>query len=126
MKAIAERIRIVTVSAKIYMPTAFGSIFDVMGEWDLFGGPNSRPDIKTDFIVPRAWRSTNPDFLMGMGVEVTATLKTVMPMTPPPSFRASRSRPADLFNLPQRLTAVRYAQAARPFAPMAPMKLLAG
>ncbi len=85
---VAERCRIVTISAKIGMPSAFrGKVIDVMGQWDGFGALNSRPDIPADLIVPGAWHSTNPHFPFGMGLRVTPTLKDAltlfdMPRTP--------------------------------------------
>lgn len=74
---LARRSAIVTISAKVGMPTAFASrVFDVMGEEDMFGMLNSRPDIETDLDVPGAGHSTNPE-LQG-GIDVTTVIRRVL------------------------------------------------
>lgn len=79
-KGMAEKLRIVTISAKIGMPPFFRDVLDVMGAWDWFGALNSRPDIDADYTVPHAWHSTNRDFPMGMAIDVKETLLKVLPM----------------------------------------------
>lgn len=89
---VAERCRIVTISAKIGMPGAFkGKVIDIMGQWDGFGALNSRPDIPADLVVPRAWHSTNPAFPFGMGLPVTSTLKDALTLFDTP--RPPQKRP---------------------------------
>lgn len=108
---VAERCRIVTISAKIGMPSAFrGKVIDVMGQWDGFGALNSRPDIPADMIVPGAWHSTNPEFPFGLGLRVTPTLKDAlalfdMPRTPQKrpilaDFMEARKRTLSAFTVP--------------------------
>ncbi len=87
-RSLANRCRIITISAKIGMPRLFHDVIDVIGEWDWFGALNSRPDLPADYVVPRAWHSTNPDFPKGMGIDVTATLHKVLAMRP--SAQAAR------------------------------------
>ncbi|MGO7397947.1 hypothetical protein ACC676_20525 [Rhizobium ruizarguesonis] len=79
-EAIATRTRIVTISAKVGMPIMFKDVIDVMGAWDWFGALNSRPDIRTDIVVPHAWHSTNPDFPLGMGISVPKTIAQAIAM----------------------------------------------
>jgi hypothetical protein len=79
-RALAEKLRIVTISAKIGMPPHFRNVLDVMGGWDWFGALNSRPDIDADYTVPHAWHSTNRDFPMAMAIDVRETLLKVLPM----------------------------------------------
>lgn len=89
---VAERCRIVTISAKIGMPSAFWrKVIDVMGQWDGFGALNSRPDIAADLIVPGAWHSTNPEFPFGLGLRVTPTLKDALTLFETP--RPPQKRP---------------------------------
>ncbi|TYC85119.1 hypothetical protein [Novosphingobium sp. BW1] len=103
---VATRTQIVTISAKVGMPREFiGKVFDVMGQFDSFGALNSRPDIEADYLVPGAWHSTNPNFPMGMGIDVTNVLKTVLPLL------GTQKRPtntnaqaATVLDLPQWLT----------------------
>lgn len=119
----ADATRIVTVSAKIGMPSPFADVIDVMGQFDGFGALNSRPDLGTEYVVPLAWHSTNPDFVwpgLGMGIRVTETLKRVLerprpapaagPLTPylPPLPPLARS----IGDLPQILTAALHNPAA--------------
>ncbi|WP_246716612.1 hypothetical protein [Rhizobium ruizarguesonis] len=79
-EAIATRTRIVTISAKVGMPMLFKDVIDVMGAWEWFGALNSRPDIRTDIVVPHAWHSTNPDFPLGMGISVPQTIAQAIAM----------------------------------------------
>jgi hypothetical protein len=107
--ALAKRCGIITVSAKIGMPPIFPRVIDVMGQWDGFGLLNSRLDIATDFVVPNAWHSTNREFPFGMGIDVTKTIRAVMPMLAGARPRA-RPRPLPvprLIDLPQLATAAR-------------------
>ncbi len=60
-EAVATRSRIVTISAKVGMPSLFKDVIDVVCAWDWFGALNSRPDISAEVVVPHAWHSTNPD-----------------------------------------------------------------
>ncbi|MFL9824570.1 hypothetical protein [Rhodoplanes sp. SY1] len=102
--ALARRLRIVTVSAKIGMPPPFRQVLDVIGQWDWFGALNSRPDLEADYTVPRAWHSTNPEFPLGLGIDVKAALRHVLPMfdRPRPAGKAAVPVFADLS---QRATA---------------------
>ncbi|GJD57078.1 hypothetical protein [Methylobacterium dankookense] len=105
-KQLAERLRIVTISAKIGMPHAFRDVLDVMGAWDWFGALNSRPDLRADYTVPHAWHSTNPEFPFGLGLRVPQALRTVLGQNPSPSKAAPLPFVADL---PQKLTAALHA-----------------
>ena len=107
--ALAKRCGIITVSAKIGMPPIFPRVVDVMGQWDGFGLLNSRLDIETDYVVPNAWHSTNREFPLGMGIDVTRTIKAVMPMLAGAdrSIRPRRSLAPRLIDLPQLAAAVR-------------------
>ncbi len=74
---LAARSRIITVSAKVGMPSVFRDVVDVMGEWDWFGALNSRPDIPADITVPNAWHSTNPAFPIGTSIDVAKTIENI-------------------------------------------------
>ena len=118
--ALAAASRIVTVSAKIGMPEPFYDVFDIMGQYDLFGLFNSRLDLETDYVVPHAWHSTNPEFAwpgLGTGIPVTPTLKTVLAM-PKPAGRseapALHGPAAAVLDLPQRFTAALHRPATSP------------
>ncbi|PDT50537.1 hypothetical protein CO661_00295 [Sinorhizobium fredii] len=102
---LATRSRIVTISAKIGMPPLFKDVIDVVGEWDWFGALNSRPDIRADLVVPRAWHSTNPNFPMGMGIDVPQFLAHAMTMfeTETPPVRTARL--SLVLDAPQRAAA---------------------
>ena len=103
---VAKASQIVTISAKVGMPDAFaGKVFDIIGQWDSFGALNSRPDIPTDLVVPGAWHSTNPNFPMGMGINLTEVMReAVTLMSQPPSVPAvPRAAPTGvLLDFPQR------------------------
>lgn len=71
-RAIADAASVITISARIAMPPIFKNVIDVMGEWDWFGGINSRKFIKPDVVVPRAWHHTNTD--LATHLPVTKTL----------------------------------------------------
>lgn len=71
--ALAATATMVTISAKIAMPRPFRRIIDVMGALDWFGAFNSRPDIRTDHVVPGAWHHTNTE--LPMHLPVTGTLR---------------------------------------------------
>jgi len=58
-RASAADMRVITLSARIAMPSQIDRVIDVMGELDTFGALNSRPDIPVDVSVPRAWHHTN-------------------------------------------------------------------
>ena len=73
--ALAEASRIVTISARIAMPTPF-HVVDVIGAWDWFGNLNSRPDIPPDYVVPDAWHHTNTE--LPAHLPVTEALKAVL------------------------------------------------
>ncbi|BAU89640.1 hypothetical protein MPPM_1035 [Methylorubrum populi] len=109
--SLAAASRIVTVSAKIGMPEPFYDVFDIMGQYDLFGLFNSRLDLETDYVVPQAWHSTNPDFAwpgLGRGIHVAPTLKTVLAMTKSAGRSgtpALHGTAAAVLDLPQRFTA---------------------
>jgi hypothetical protein len=75
-RTFARSVRIVTISARIYMPQPFRDIVDVMGEWDWFGEINSRQDIPVDVAVKGAWHHTNTEF--PAHIPVTATLRGVL------------------------------------------------
>lgn len=72
----AATTRIVTVSARIAMPPAFSDVADVMGEWDWFGGLNSRLDIPPDYLVHGAWHHTNTE--LPAHLPVTKTLRSIL------------------------------------------------
>lgn len=102
---VAAQSGIITISAKVGMPSTFRDVVDVVGEWDWFGALNSRPDIPADLVVPYAWHSTNPDFPMGMGINVPQAIGTAMskPKTAPKPARASHF--SVILDAPQRATA---------------------
>jgi hypothetical protein len=75
-KAFAKTVRIVTISARIYMPRPFHDIVDVMGEWDWFGEINSRRDLETDLPVKGAWHHTNTE--LAAHVPVTEVLRGIL------------------------------------------------
>ena len=72
-KALTHACRVVTLCAKIDMPNGF-RVIDVVGEYDLFGAMNSRPDIWSDVVVPHAWHSTNREFPFHLGLDVVAAM----------------------------------------------------
>jgi hypothetical protein len=74
--AVMGTTRIVTVSARIAMPSACRNVVDIMGAWDWFGGLNSRPDIPADHTVPHAWHHTNTE--LPFHLPVTKTLQAVL------------------------------------------------
>lgn len=82
LKALAAGTNIVTVSATIAMPPAFKEVVDVIGEWDWFGGINSRSTIKPDVVVPRAWHHTNTD--LSWSLNVTETFREIFRGRLPP------------------------------------------
>lgn len=102
---VSARSRIITISAKVGMPSTFRDVIDVMGEWDWFGALNSRPDIPADLVVPRAWHSTNPAFPMGMGIDVSQAIRQAMSTreTSPKSARGARF--SAILDAPQRTIA---------------------
>jgi hypothetical protein len=73
---LAKGTRIVTLSARIAMPSAFPDIVDVMGSLDLFGEMNSRKSIPVDVSVPGAWHHTNTE--LPMHLPVTKTLQPLV------------------------------------------------
>lgn len=73
---LAKKVRIVTLSAKIAMPSKFLQVIDVMGQLDNFGGLNSRHDIRTDYSVPAAWHHTNTDLFFHL--PVTKTIRRIL------------------------------------------------
>jgi hypothetical protein len=73
---LAERVKIVTIGARIAMPPIFSDVVDIIGEWDWFGEMNSRPFIPADQRVPHAWHHTNTD-LKGH-LPVTSVLKEIL------------------------------------------------
>lgn len=72
---IAERTRVITVSARIAMPAPMRDVVDVMGALDTFGELNSRSTIATDVRVPMAWHHTNTG--LPFHLPVTATLSRI-------------------------------------------------
>lgn len=105
LDSIAARSRIITISAKVGMPPAFTDVVDVMGQWDWFGALNSRPDIPADLVVPHAWHSTNPEFPMRMGIDVTQTIGRVMADFEPASRPQRAARLSPILDVPQRTVA---------------------
>ncbi len=101
-KAMAKKLQIVTISAKIGMPPYFRNVLDVMGGWDWFGALNSRPDIAADYLVPRAWHSANRDFPMGMALDVKETLLKVLPMFETERQVRPSAKVAALLDAPQQ------------------------
>ncbi|MDP3854111.1 hypothetical protein [Phenylobacterium sp.] len=73
--ALAAAATIVTISARIAMPTGFRTL-DVMGALDWFGGMNSRLDIAPDHLVAGAWHHTNTE--LAAHLPVTSTLRAVL------------------------------------------------
>ena len=61
LREIGEKTCIITLSAKIAMPSACRHVIDVMGQLDAFGTFNSHLDIPTDVTVPAAGHHTNTD-----------------------------------------------------------------
>jgi len=61
VRELGDRLRIVTLSAKITMPRAFRLVVDVLGQFDGFGTFNSRAAIPTDVVVPNAGHHTNTE-----------------------------------------------------------------
>jgi hypothetical protein len=102
---VAAHSRIITISAKVGMPPVFTDVVDVMGQWDWFGALNSRPDIRADFVVPHAWHSTNPEFPMGMGIDVTQTIQRVMADFEPVFSPRRAVRLSSALDAPQRTVA---------------------
>lgn len=76
LKRIAARAHVVTISAIIAVPPAFHGVIDAIGEWDWFGRLNSRPDIKPEIVVPRAWHHTNTE--LPAHLPVTKTLRKAL------------------------------------------------
>lgn len=72
LKALARKIRIVTLSAKIAMPSAFKTVIDVMGQIDILGALNSRLTIPADVMLRGVGHHTNTDIFGRL--PVTATL----------------------------------------------------
>jgi hypothetical protein len=68
--------KIVTISAAIFMPSAFTNIVDIMGAWDWFGAMNSSPRIPIDVTVPEAWHHTNRE--VPLHLPVTETLQRIL------------------------------------------------
>ncbi|WP_245494043.1 hypothetical protein [Rhizobium ruizarguesonis] len=99
------------------MPMLFKDVIDVMGAWDWFGALNSRPDIRTDIVVPHAWHSTNPDFPLGMGISVPQTIAQAIAMEGRmPAGRATHL--SAILDAPQRTIAAlrNVAKAQRPLS----------
>ena len=102
---VVRRTQIVTVSAKVGMPPEFaGRVFDIMGQFDMFGALNSRADIPADYIVPGAWHSTNPEFPMNMGIKVPEVLRTVLPMLGEQKVPRRPAPVSTMLDLPQWMT----------------------
>ncbi|MGY5807929.1 hypothetical protein ACXHXG_09465 [Rhizobium sp. LEGMi198b] len=76
---LAQRLKIVTIGARIAMPPIFSDVVDVIGEWDWFGEMNSRPFIPADQRIPHAWHHTNTD--LAGHLPVTAVLKEILATT---------------------------------------------
>jgi hypothetical protein len=76
--AVGASHRIVTLCAKVGMPEDCRRVFDVTGEYDLLGALNSRPDIRSDLVVPHAWHSTNPASPWQSGLDATAAVKSAL------------------------------------------------
>lgn len=75
-RALAQRVRIITFSARVAMPRPFRDITDVMGGLDWFGEFNSHPDIGTDVTVPGAGHHTNVE--LPRALPVTETLRGIL------------------------------------------------
>lgn len=65
---LAQTTRIVTVSARVAMPSQFENVLDIMGAFDGFGELNSRRSIAIDVRVPSAWHHTNTELPMHLPV----------------------------------------------------------
>jgi hypothetical protein len=103
---VAARAGIITLCARIGMPAECRRVIDVTGEYDWFGALNSRPNIRSDFIVPHAWHSTNREFPFGFGLDVTAAILAVLPQlaVPPPNHKPIGL--TSLLDFPQAATAI--------------------
>lgn len=99
--ALGQTCGIVTLCAKIGMPDEFRRVIDVTGEFDAFGAMNSRPDIRSDYVAPGAWHSTNPEFPFGLGLRVEAAMRRIEPLLQAPPARQLLGRPPGLPDLPQ-------------------------
>lgn len=60
-QAMAAAMKIITISARVWMPKPFRNIIDIMGENDPFGEMNSRKDIMIDIVMEGAAHHTNTD-----------------------------------------------------------------
>ncbi len=79
-RALARRLRVVTLSAIIEMPAELrGRVFDVIGGFDHLGLLNSRDGIEADLIVEGAGHSTNPEAILLRGYSVREVLGRVLP-----------------------------------------------
>lgn len=78
-RQLADKVKIITISARIAMPPVFTDVVDVMGEWDWFGDINSRKGIPADEIVPRAFHHTNTE--VPNHVPVTEVLRKILAET---------------------------------------------
>jgi hypothetical protein len=74
-RAIGDATQFVTISAKIALPQVCKHVTDIMGALDWFGAINSRPDIRTDYLVPNAWHHTNRE--VGLSLNVPEALDHV-------------------------------------------------
>lgn len=64
-RTLAEKTRIITISAMIEMPVPFWKVTDIIGDADWLGEMNSRWGLKPDLLVPGAGHSTNPHLCTG-------------------------------------------------------------
>ncbi|MFJ6325829.1 MULTISPECIES: hypothetical protein [unclassified Rhizobium] len=87
---LAADMKIVTIGARIAMPTAFTDVVDVMGAWDWFGEINSRPFLDADRHVPHAWHHTNTE--LNGHLPVTATLREILAEQPSLAKRQAEER----------------------------------
>jgi hypothetical protein len=107
LRAAGDRpLHIVTLSAVIWFPAAFSGVNQVIGQIDLFGFLNSRPNL--EFIsVPGAWHSTNSMLPGHLSVSEAMALAGV---------RKSRDRRSPLV-VPSQRTRALAAMGTDPFAP---------
>jgi hypothetical protein len=59
---LGNAMQIVTISARIAMPPICKNVIDVMGEWDWFGGLNSRPTLRPTSWCRRPGTTPTPSF----------------------------------------------------------------
>ncbi|MBB3452179.1 hypothetical protein FHT86_000435 [Rhizobium sp. BK313] len=115
---LAERVKIVTIGARIAMPPIFSDVVDIIGEWDWFGEMNSRPFIPADQRVPHAWHHTNTD--LSGHLPVTSVLKEILATAP----TSEKAQPAPALHVVAKAEAstVATTETEVPSSPLRPMR----